>query len=32
VFFVVGDDAVTVLGVLHARRDPGIWQARAVTE
>lgn len=28
VFFVVGDDAVTVLAVLHARRDPSVWQKR----
>lgn len=29
VFFVLGDDAVQVIAVLHVRRDPGVWQTRA---
>ena len=29
VFFVIGDDVVQVLAVLHVRRDPGVWQKRA---
>ena len=28
VLFVLADDAVEVIAVLHARRDPGVWQTR----
>ena len=28
VYFVVGDDVVTVVAVLHASRDPAEWQRR----
>jgi toxin ParE1/3/4 len=29
VFYVVEEDRIVVIGVLHARRDPKAWQDRA---
>ncbi len=29
VFFVVRPGEVTVIAVLHVRRDPGVWRSRA---
>jgi len=28
VYFVKAEDAVVVIGVLHQRRNPAVWQAR----
>jgi len=29
VFFLVGDAAISVIAIFHAKRDPRIWQQRS---
>ena len=31
VFFVTGDNAIHVLGVVHLHRDPSVWKDRSIT-
>ena len=28
IYYVVQDDRILVLGILHGKRDPSVWQAR----